>query len=116
MQNESNAPEQALPTSSFPLAPLFGVTLAVTMIVAIGVYAVRSYSLRAGVGGCYECEGGEEQPPMPHAKWPKPLVAIVLSGQMHGYYDPCGCSYPQHGGLTRRYNFIQSLKAKQWDV
>ena len=23
---------------------------------------------------------------------------------------------PQHGGLTRRYNFIQSLKARQWDV
>ena len=35
---------------------------------------------------------------------------------MHGYIDPCGCSEPQHGGLIRRYNFIQSLKAKKWDV
>src|SRR4051812_35740826 len=51
-----------------------------------------------------------------YKKWEKPLVALVLSGQMHGYYDPCGCSFPQHGGLTRRYNFIDSLKKKEWPV
>ena len=35
---------------------------------------------------------------------------------MHGYINPCGCSKPQNGGLERRYNFIESLKAKGWDV
>src|SRR5437870_377045 len=49
-------------------------------------------------------------------KWDKPLFAIIVSGQMHGYYDPCGCSDPQYGGLVRRYNFVESLKAKGWDV
>src|SRR5262245_1175096 len=34
--------------------------------------------------------------------WDKPRppdLAIVISGQTHGYLQPCGCSYPQKGGL-----------------
>ena len=27
---------------------------------------------------------------------------------------PCGCSNPQVGGLERRYNFLQTLKAAGW--
>src|SRR5882724_6944156 len=37
--------------------------------------------------------------------WPanrKPDVVLVLSGQEHGYLQPCGCSKPQLGGLVRR--------------
>ena len=50
-------------------------------------------------------------------KWDaKPDLVIVFSGQMHGYLQPCGCSYPQWGGLTRRYNFIHSLWEKGWPV
>jgi hypothetical protein len=48
--------------------------------------------------------------------WGKPAVAIVLSGEMHGYLQPCGCSRPQLGGLARRYNFLQTLKARGWPV
>jgi len=49
--------------------------------------------------------------------WPKPDLAIVLSGEMHGYLQPCGCSEPQKGGLARRYNLIQSiLKDRGWPV
>jgi hypothetical protein len=48
--------------------------------------------------------------------WPKPDVAIVLSGQRHGYILPCGCSRPQVGGLERLYNFIQTLKDHGWPV
>src|SRR4051812_33381515 len=48
--------------------------------------------------------------------WPKPDVALVLSGQQHGYLLPCGCSRPQKGGLERRYNFVQLLKDKGWLV
>jgi hypothetical protein len=51
--------------------------------------------------------------------WDKPRppdLAIVVSGQMYGYVQPCGCSSPQKGGLARRYNFIQSLKDKGWQV
>jgi len=51
--------------------------------------------------------------------WPtdrSPDVVLVLSGQQHGYLQPCGCSRPQLGGLERRYNFIESLKKRGWPV
>jgi hypothetical protein len=48
--------------------------------------------------------------------WPKPDVAIVLSGQQHGYLQPCGCSEPQMGGLARRFNMIQTLRKRGWTV
>jgi hypothetical protein len=48
--------------------------------------------------------------------WGKPDVALVLTGQQHGYLQPCGCSHPQYGGLTRRYNFLQTLKARGWPL
>lgn len=48
--------------------------------------------------------------------WGTPDSVLVLTGEMHGYLQPCGCSYPQFGGLARRYNFIQSLKSKGWPI
>jgi hypothetical protein len=48
--------------------------------------------------------------------WPKPDLLVVVSGQQHGYLDPCGCSRPQVGGLVRRYNFIEGVKARGWPV
>jgi len=50
------------------------------------------------------------------ADWAKPDIALLLSGQMHGYLQPCGCSEPQFGGLARRYNFLESLKDRGWPV
>jgi hypothetical protein len=51
------------------------------------------------------------------ANWPKPDVALIISGQMHGYLQPCGCSEPQFGGLARRFNFIKSLtRDRGWNV
>src|SRR5262245_51192039 len=32
--------------------------------------------------------------------WPAPAVALLLSGEMHGYIEPCGCSLHQLGGLS----------------
>jgi hypothetical protein len=49
-------------------------------------------------------------------KWGKPDVALLLSAQQHGYLQPCGCSSPQKGGLTRRYNFLQALRKEGWPV
>src|SRR5438132_9526851 len=48
--------------------------------------------------------------------WPKPDVAVVLSGQQYGYLQPCGCSEPQKGGLARRFNLIQTLRKRGWQV
>jgi hypothetical protein len=48
--------------------------------------------------------------------WDRPSVVLMLSGEMHGYLQPCGCSKPQFGGLTRRYNFLQQMKELGWPV
>jgi hypothetical protein len=48
--------------------------------------------------------------------WPKPDLIVFISGEQHGYLDPCGCSRPQIGGLVRRYNFLQTLKDRGWPV
>ncbi|MCS7021587.1 MAG: hypothetical protein NZU63_07155 [Gemmataceae bacterium] len=50
--------------------------------------------------------------------WPesKPAAVLILSGQMYGYLQPCGCSRPQLGGLERRANLIAHLRAKGWPL
>ncbi len=84
----------------------------------------------AAAGGYYAAHWLRSQeessaPPPPPASlgaalfrdWPsksKPEIVLVLSGQEHGYLQPCGCSKPQLGGLARRWNFLQSLKARGW--
>jgi hypothetical protein len=52
----------------------------------------------------------------PVFQWAKPDLAVVLTGQQHGYLQPCGCSEPQLGGLARRYNFVQALRQRGWPV
>ncbi len=57
--------------------------------------------------------------PLSFDDWPKeqaPELVLLLSGQTLGYIQPCGCSRPQLGGLERRYNLIESLKARGWQV
>lgn len=61
------------------------------------------------------------QPPITgglFSSWPagKPQLAIVLTGQTFGYLSPCGCSSPQKGGLERRANLMDGLRAKGWEV
>ena len=48
--------------------------------------------------------------------WEKPDFVLCISGQTYGYLQPCGCSDPQYGGLARRYEFLNSLKQKGWQV
>jgi hypothetical protein len=49
--------------------------------------------------------------------WEKPAIAFALTGQMHGYFEPCGCSEPQYGGVSRRADLLRQLrKDKGWNV
>ena len=43
---------------------------------------------------------GEETKPKERLfrDWPKPDLIVMISGEQHGYLDPCGCSRPQIGG------------------
>ena len=48
--------------------------------------------------------------------WPKPEFAIVLSGEMNGYLEPCGCAGldNQKGGLKRRHTLFKQLAERGW--
>ncbi len=50
--------------------------------------------------------------------WPKPKLALVISGRQEGYLEPCGCAglERQKGGLSRRYTFIEELRQRGWPV
>src|SRR6266581_1531367 len=48
---------------------------------------------------------------LPSWKGQKPELVIVFSGQQHNYEGPCGCTNPQYGGLERRCNLINQLRA-----
>lgn len=51
------------------------------------------------------------------AGWSVPAVALVLSGEMHGYVEPCGCTAGQTGGLARRATLIEQLQQQRgWNV
>ena len=47
------------------------------------------------------------------ADWPKPLAALVISGEQLGYLEPCGCTQGQLGGLLRRYELVDRLNRDQ---
>ena len=44
--------------------------------------------------------------------WPKPALAIVLSGEQHGYFEPCGCTENQSGGVSHRADLFRQLSEK----
>ncbi len=46
--------------------------------------------------------------------WDKPAVTILLSGEMHGYVEPCGCSLDQLGGLARRADLLRQIAERGW--
>ena len=74
-----------------------------------------------GDGGEPVLVAGETAPPPapadPFAGWKKPAVAVVLSGEVHGYLEPCGCSAKQNGGVARRSSLFELLREeKGWDV
>ena len=50
--------------------------------------------------------------------WPKPRAVLVLTGELDGYIEPCGCTGKenQKGGLSRRQNFLRALASAGWDV
>lgn len=52
------------------------------------------------------------------AAWSKtpPAAVLVVSGEQNGYLQPCGCTDGQLGGLGRRYDLIEKLRAKGWPV
>ena len=50
--------------------------------------------------------------------WPKPKVAIAITGMEQGYIEPCGCAGMDRmtGGMSRRYALFQELRKKGWPL
>lgn len=49
--------------------------------------------------------------------WPKPDLAIVLTGRQDGYMEPCGCAGLDRmkGGMSRRHSFFRNLRqTRDW--
>lgn len=47
--------------------------------------------------------------------WETPRAAIVFTGDIHGYMEPCGCSENQSGGFARRGGLLKVLREdKKW--
>ena len=56
----------------------------------------------------------------PFEEWPtdaKPDLLLVLSGETHGYLQPCGCTEGQIGGLAHREGFLNYVRnERRWPV
>jgi len=50
--------------------------------------------------------------------WSTPRAVLAITGELDGYIEPCGCTGKenQKGGLSRRQNFLQAVKASGWPV
>ncbi|MBX3439320.1 MAG: hypothetical protein KF861_17655, partial [Planctomycetaceae bacterium] len=48
--------------------------------------------------------------------WTPPAAAILLTGEQQGHLEPCGCSERQSGGLSRRAELADQLRARGWPV
>lgn len=56
--------------------------------------------------------------PEDYNTWGMPELALVVTGQQHGYIEPCGCTGldRQKGGVARRFTFMQQLRDKGWTL
>ncbi|MGE0609728.1 MAG: multiheme c-type cytochrome [Pirellulales bacterium] len=50
--------------------------------------------------------------------WENPSVVIAITGELHGYIEPCGCAGKenQKGGLSRRQTFFKFMREKKWPI
>ena len=48
--------------------------------------------------------------------WPVPELALLVTGEQHGFFEPCGCTANQMGGMARRADLREKLTAAGWKV
>lgn len=50
--------------------------------------------------------------------WTRPQAAIIITGEMAGYVEPCGCAglENQKGGVSRRDSLVKQLAAQGWPL
>jgi hypothetical protein len=61
---------------------------------------------------------GAQEGPEDYRQWAKPDVVLFVTGNQHGYIEPCGCTGldKQKGGMARRFTFLKQLRDMGWDL
>lgn len=54
--------------------------------------------------------------PLTFPTWPTPAMALVATGEMLGYFEPCGCTANQLGGMSRRASLFEKIRSLGWEV
>ena len=56
--------------------------------------------------------------PEDYKTWAKPDLTLVVTGQQHGYIEPCGCTGldRQKGGVARRFTLMKQLRDQGWNL
>jgi Cytochrome c554 and c-prime len=73
----------------------------------------------AGSGGSTDRHDGsaQEDTGKPAVNLGHPAAVLVVTGEMHSYLEPCGCTQGQVGGLLRRYDLLERLhKQNKWNT
>jgi hypothetical protein len=89
--------------------------MAVAMLAAVSTLAILWWTLPAGSDDGAGGPVTQEE----FKGWPNPDVVLLISGQQHGYLEPCGCTglANQKGGIMRRDTLLQSLlQQRRWNV
>ena len=98
--------------------------LALTMLFAFALVGMLSIRMPAatpdrgqGIPDTVEEEFRERNGSL-FTDWPTPQAVLVITGELDGYIEPCGCTGKenQKGGLSRRQNFLTALKSAGWPV
>ena len=102
-----------------PLRPLLAVGLVAAVLGYVGCNHAPEPSTTPSVAATKKAAIAESAPVGEKSRfpnWPTPAAAIVISGEQLGYLEPCGCTKGQLGGLLRRYELVEKLKADQWPL
>lgn len=97
-------------SKSMPFFPLFA-------LLALGMLGIWVFVTGCGKDPVVPPPEEEKKPAkLEYESWEKPAAALVLSGEEHGYIEPCGCSETQSGGLARRADLIHRLMKREWPI
>ncbi len=115
---EPNTPHQPANAAQSPRAPF---RVAFPLFAA----ALVLFSAGAAMALARWLKPSDERPAEKPVKFParafedwktKPDLVLAFTGQQMGYLLPCGCSRPQVGGLERRHNLFEMMRAAGWPV
>lgn len=61
---------------------------------------------------------GNTTAPEDWSSWPDPQAVLFVTGNQHGYIEPCGCTglENQKGGMARRFTLMKQVTERGWPL